>query len=167
MISKQKLSLALLLWLLGCKGMNKDKPVPILSGPQFDKVRLSNLENKPIDLKQYKGKTIFLNFWATWCKPCLEEMPSIQKAQDILKNENIIFLSASDETAEQIEQFKKENNYSFNYVRIQNQEELNIMALPTTFIFNPDGKLVFNEMGYHKWDDKNNIDLIINIAKSK
>jgi thiol-disulfide isomerase/thioredoxin len=134
---------------------------------EIDKVKLTNLSNSPIDLGQYDGKTIFINFWATWCKPCLEEMPSIQKAQGILKDENIVFLFASDETAEQIEKFKSGHDYNFNYVRVENPEELNIMALPTTFIFNPDGKLAFSEMGYRKWDDKSNIDLIINIAKSK
>jgi len=40
-------------------------------------------------MKQYKGKAVFINFWATWCKPCLEEMPSIAKAQRILENENV------------------------------------------------------------------------------
>ncbi|MGZ8557807.1 MAG: TlpA family protein disulfide reductase [Chitinophagaceae bacterium] len=165
-INRKIVTLALLLWLAGCKEINKDKPAPPLSDGQSDKVKLTDLENKPIHLKQLMGKTIFLNFWATWCKPCLQEMPSIQKAKDILKNENIIFLLASNESAGQIENFKKEYEYSFNYVRVENLEELNIMALPTTFIFNPRGELVFSEMGFRKWDDKKNIDLLINIAES-
>ena len=53
------------------------------------------------------------------------------------------------------------------FVKAENLEELNVMALPTTFIFNTDGKLVFNEMGFRKWDDKENLKLILNIIKSK
>jgi len=161
-----KISVLFFIVIISCK--NKEKNSPVISDKiELERIKLTDLTNKPVDMKNLLGKTLFINFWATWCKPCMEEMPSIQKAKDILKDENIVFLLASDETVEQIEQFKKGYDYSFNYVRVQNSEELNVMALPTTFIFNPDGKLVFNEMGYHQWDNKNNIDLIINIAKSK
>jgi thiol-disulfide isomerase/thioredoxin len=130
-------------------------------------IKLTGLNGQPVNMEQYKGKTIFINFWATWCKPCIQEMPSIQKAMGVLNNENIEFLFASDETIEQIEKFKKQNMYNFNFVRAENIAELNIMALPSTFIFNPAGKLVFNEMGYRQWDNKSNIDLIINISKER
>ena len=130
-------------------------------------IRLTAMNGQPVNMDLYKGKTLFINFWATWCKPCLEEMPSIQKAKKNLKNENIEFLFASDESVEQIENFKKQHMYNFNFVRAENMAELNIMALPTTFIFNPGGKLFFNEMGYRQWDDKSNTDLIINITKEK
>lgn len=167
MISRHKFSIIFVWWLLGCKGINKDNPVPILSDSPIDKVRLTDLGNKPVDLKEYHGKTIFVNFWATWCKPCREEMPSIQEAIKRLKDDKIEFFFASDETTEQIEEFKAAHSYNFNYVKVENLSELNIMGLPTTFIFNPNGELIFSEMGYRKWDEKNNIDLILNIIKSK
>lgn len=158
MISYQGISFFLLLLLMGCKGIEKDNPS--LSDRPFDIVRLTDLKNKPIGLKQYKGETIFLNFWATWCKPCKEEMPSIEKVQNILGDENIVFLMGSSERLEEITTFKINNNYKFNYARIENSEELDIQALPTTFIFNAEGKLVFSEMGFRKWDDSINIDMI-------
>ena len=120
-----------------------------------------------VDLDIYKGKTVFINFWATWCKPCLEEMPSIEKAQKLLKDTNIEFLFASDETTQPIEEFKTEHEYKFNYVTVENMGTFNIAGLPTTCIFNPKGKLVFSEMGYRKWDDKENIDLLLEIINSK
>ena len=161
-----KITVLLFIVIIGCK--NKEKDIPVISDKiEMERIKLTDLSNKPVDMKNFHGKTLFINFWATWCKPCVEEMPSIQKAKDILKNENIIFILASDETAEQIEQFEKEHNYGFNYTRVQNPEELNVMALPTTFIFNPDGELLFSEMGNRKWDEKINIDLILKIAKSK
>ena len=133
----------------------------------FDKARLTDLESKAIDLGQYKGKTIFLNFWATWCKPCIAEMPSIQKARDILQHEEVVFLLASAESTEEIKLFRTAHNYPFNYTRIENSEELNIQGLPTTFIFDQKGQLVFAEMGARKWDEKANIDMVLKIINRK
>lgn len=168
MIISRKISVMLLIGILGCNGGTKDQSVSATqSGPEIDKIRLKDLKDLPIDLKQYRGKTIFINFWATWCKPCIEEMPTIEKAQNILKNENVVFLLASNESVKQIENFKNNHDYDFNYVRLENMEELNIQALPTTYIFSPEGNLVFSEMGYRKWDNPSNINLILKIVKQE
>ena len=123
-------------------------------------VELETLEGEAIDLKSYKGKTVFLNFWATWCKPCIQEMPTIEKAMADLKDENIIFLFASDEEADQIRTFENHRGFGFQYVRVLNIQELNILALPTTFIFNEAGELIFSEMGYRDWSMEENKKLI-------
>lgn len=149
------------------KKVSKQQAKSIRQKKAIAQLRLIDLNDRAIDLEKFKGKTIFINFWATWCKPCLEEMPSIAKAMEVLKNEDIVFLFASEETPQEIEQFKNINNYPFQYVRVENPAELNIMALPTTFIFDSEGSLVFSEMGYRKWDEKKNIDIILNIGKSK
>jgi thiol-disulfide isomerase/thioredoxin len=165
-----KLVLIVLAVLVSCKekesANNKNKPeVKTKIESEFDKIKLTELDGKAIDLHQYEGKTIFINFWATWCGPCIQEMPSIQKAKTSVKDEDIVFLFASNEEVEAIEAFKKKQSYDFHYVRVENLEQLNIMALPTTYIFNPNKQLVFSEMGYRKWDSKKNIDLIINAGK--
>lgn len=164
MTTCQRISFLLLLHLLGCKGIEKEKIPAAPSVPIFGKLRLTDLENQSIDLKQYKGKTIFLNFWATWCKPCIVEMPFIEKAQIVLENEEIIFLMASNETVSEIKEFKLGNDYKFNYVRVENNEELDVTALPTTYIFNAVGNLVFSEIGSRKWDDSINLNMIRNIV---
>lgn len=151
----------LLIGLNSCNSGEREKE-SMLKDTDLQKVRLFDLSGDSVDLNKYQGKTVFINFWATWCKPCLQEIPSIAKAQELLKNNNIIFLFASDETVEQIEQFKRTHDFNFNFLRIDNAPELNIMGLPTTFIYNPDGKLIFSEMGFRKWDEKQNSDLILN-----
>jgi len=163
-----KLTIIFLIGLISCKGKERDLPITS-SQSEFDieRVKLSGLDDKPIELKKYSGKTVFINFWATWCKPCREEMPSIRKIIEILKNENIVFLFATEEAVEEIENFKAEHDYGFNFVTTKSLGELNIMGLPTTFIFNPYGKLVFSEMGSRKWDDKESINLIRKILKQK
>lgn len=129
------------------------------------KIRLTDLEGNMVKLDRYKGKTVFINFWATWCKPCIEEMPSIEKAQAILGNQEIVFLLASGETVEEIQAFSNDHRYQFTYLRFENDALLNIQALPTTFIFNADGDLVFSEMGFRNWDSGDNIHLIKSIIK--
>ena len=161
-----KISLVLLIVLYACgdvsspKDINKEETA--LQKSSIAQLVLTDMNDHPIDFGKYKGKTIFINFWATWCKPCREEMPSIREAMNILKDEKVEFFFASDETKDQIEDFRKAHDYNFNYVRVENLANLGITGLPTTFIFNRDGELVFSEMGYRKWDEKANIDLILN-----
>jgi len=166
-----KISLFLLIALYACGDATGPKDIikeeAALQKSTIAHPILTDLNDQPIDLEKYKGKTVFINFWATWCKPCREEMPSIQEAMKRLKDDKIEFFFASDETTEQIEEFKAAHNYSFNYVKVENLSEINIMGLPTTFIFNPNGELVFSEMGYRKWDDEANINLILNKAEQK
>ncbi len=164
---KIKITVALFFLLSGCNDNNNQIDSTTKKERELDTIQLKNLSGTTINLDMYTGKTIFINFWATWCKPCLEEMPSIEKAQAILKDKNIEFLFASDETTHQIEEFKTDHEYKFNYVIVENMGTLNIVGLPTTFIFNPKGKLVFSEMGYRKWDSKKNIDLLLEIINSK
>jgi thiol-disulfide isomerase/thioredoxin len=160
------IAVLLLIGSIGCTNAKKEKPNPSAEVVrQIDKIRLTDLNGQSHSLKQYLGKTIFINFWATWCKPCIQEMPFIKEMQNILQNENIIFLMASNESAERIKEFSDGHDYKFNYVRIENSEEMNVQALPTTFIFNPEGNLVFSETGIRKWNEKNNIDMILKFAK--
>lgn len=132
---------------------------------KIEKVKLQKLNGGDIDLTMYRDKTVFINFWATWCKPCIAEMPSIKNAMGLLKNEKIEFLFATDESAEEVERFEAVHNFGFNYVKATNMDELNIAVLPTTFIYDRNGKKVFSEMGYRKWDDKNNLDILLTFSK--
>ena len=166
MIRRYAITIILLTGIIACNNAAKEKPADSAKlNREIEKIKLTDFKGEPISLKQYQGKTIFINFWATWCKPCINEMPSIAEAQNILQNEKIIFLLASNESAEQIEEFSNTHDYKFNYVRIENSEEMNVLALPTTFIFNSKGDLLFSETGSRKWNEKNNIDLILKIAK--
>ena len=166
MITIRKISFVFLFGFLGCNGVDKDKSVTAIETDRpTDKIRLKDLNEQPINLEKYRGKTVFINFWATWCKPCIEEMSSIEKAQKILLEKEVIFLMASGESAVEINAFRNTHGYKFNYNRIENSEELGIEALPATFIFNPDGKLVFSESGSRKWDNADNINMILKISK--
>lgn len=160
--NRVKLFLFLLLIVVSCsqKQKNQEHTESIT-----DKIKLSELNGQPIDLNQYRGKTVFINFWATWCGPCIKEMPSIERASNVLKESEIEFLIASNETVEQIQSFNTKRNLNLHYVQLQNLEELGIPALPTTYIINPAGELVFSETGFREWDETANIELLTKIIE--
>lgn len=118
-----------------------------------DNIQLVDLDNQGIDLKNYQGKTIFLNFWATWCKPCIMEMPSIERAQTALENENFIFLLASDENIDRIKRFQSTQDFNLTFVKVQTPfPELGVFSLPTTLVIDPKGKVTLNQVGALEWD---------------
>lgn len=164
----RKIFLIVLIGVIGCNAPGNQEKAPITEEKtHLTRIFLTDLDNRPIKLEQFKGKTIFVNFWATWCKPCIHEMPSIRRVQDSLGKSGIIFLLASNESSDEIREFEKINKYNFNYARVINMEELGVQGLPTTYIFNPRGELVFSETGYRKWDDSTNIETILKINNQK
>ncbi len=76
---KWAMFISLLIGMMGCTDRKNEKSnSSIALVREIEKIRLIDLNGKPISVSQYKGKTIFINFWATWCKPCIKEMPYIE-----------------------------------------------------------------------------------------
>ncbi len=155
------ISWVVMILLMACSS-NSEKSREKENGKGINAIKLVNLSGEEINMDDFKNKTVFINFWATWCKPCLQEMPGIERAQELLKDKDVVFLLASNESIEQIESFKANRRFNFEYVQVQNMEALNIQAIPATFIFNPQGELIFSEVGFRVWDAPENIRLITN-----
>ncbi len=145
-----------LIALVGCSSQNKGEQ----SGIVASQIKLTDLDGKEVDLTKFEGKTIFVNFWATWCKPCIQEMPSIAALQTHLAGKNIEFFFASDEEVDKIQKFRESRKMALNFVRVENPEALGIQALPTTFIFDAEGNMIFSEVGFRKWDDPTTIEMV-------
>ncbi len=127
----------------------------------IEKFDFEDLEGNKIDWAETKGKTVFVNFWATWCKPCIKEMPSISEANRQLKEGNVLFIVASDEDIEKIKKFESKHAYSFKLMHSKTSVfDLDVQALPTTLIINENGKVVFNEIGARDWASEKSIALI-------
>lgn len=156
------------LFILSCgsKQSQQEEYTIDTSKPLVERIKLVDLNGNEINLESLKGKTIFLNFWATWCKPCIKEMPSMDKAYDQLKGDNFVFLAASDESMKKINKFVAQQDFSFQFVQIQGDIfNLDIKALPTTFIINPEGQIVYNEIGARDWHAQANIDMLLNLSQ--
>ncbi len=116
-------------------------------------VLYEDLDGNAVSLSDFKGKRILLNFWATWCKPCVQEMPSLMKAKSILEKEGFVILLASDESLKTIRKFKQSVPHIFKYLRYKGGlAQLNVYALPTTFIYNEAGEKVHEIIGATAWD---------------
>jgi hypothetical protein len=87
-------------------------------------------------------------------------MPSIAALQTQLTGKNIEFFFASDEEVDKIQKFMESRKMTLNFVRVENPESLGIQALPTTFIFDGEGNLIFSEIGFRKWDDPATIEMV-------
>ena len=150
-----------MLLIIGCNLNNgnrsSDESDQIIS---LNKIKLKDLSGQPINMSSFNGKTVFVNFWATWCRPCVEEIPSLQTAAEQLKDDDIVFLFASEESAEEIEQFKNSHGYKMDFVQVESLDDLEILGLPTTFIFDTKGKLIFSELGARNWSSDESIALI-------
>ncbi|MCI0750226.1 MAG: TlpA family protein disulfide reductase [Flammeovirgaceae bacterium] len=119
--------------------------------------KIKSLDGQLVDFKQFEGKTVFLNLWATWCGPCRAEMPSIQKLYDKVDKTKVEFvvlsLDAADATPKVVKYIEK-NQYTFpvyhhtGYV----PELLQVPSIPTTFIINKNGKVVSKEVGATNFD---------------
>lgn len=153
----------IVLMIAACNEQQESSKVPV----DIQAIKLTTLAGESIGFDQYKGKTVFVNFWATWCKPCVEEMPSIKNVMDSLKKEKIEFLFATDDSSDDIEAFDSIHHFGFNYVKAISLHALNVIVLPTTFIFDKNGKQVFSETGYRKWNDKPNLDLLLKIINQQ
>jgi thiol-disulfide isomerase/thioredoxin len=114
-----------------------------------------DLDNNKVEVSSFKGKKVLINYWATWCGPCIQEMPSLLKAQEILKSDNYVFLLVSDEGINRISKFKDRKNYNFTYLKsTRSLASMRIFSLPTTVVFNEDGKKVKTTVGAIEWDSK-------------
>ncbi|WP_333819569.1 TlpA family protein disulfide reductase [Ohtaekwangia sp.] len=118
---------------------------------------VKDLSNNTIDFKQFKGKTIFLNLWATWCGPCRAEMPSIQKLYEQVDHSKVVFVMLSLDRAEdtqKVSQYIKDKGHTFpvyiptGYL----PEQLNVPSIPTTFVISPQGKVVSRKVGTANYD---------------
>lgn len=121
----------------------------------FDKLDLKDLNGEAITLEQMQGKHIFINLWSTTCKPCLKEMPSIERAKAELEKEGYVFIAVSDEEVERIQKFMSRFDYTFQLASYEiGNAALGVYALPASYILNDQGEVLYEHVGSKEWDDE-------------
>jgi thiol-disulfide isomerase/thioredoxin len=130
---------------------------------------LVDLDEKPVDLAQFKGRPILLNIWATWCGPCLEEMPSIARLAEnpLLQEKGVVFVCVStDQSASRLQEFMKDSPWKMTILRSTSVPPAFLSdAIPATFLIAPSGQIVSAEIGAARWDDKPVIEFLAKLAK--
>ena len=112
----------------------------------------------------YRGKPVILNFWATWCPPCREEMPSMQRAYEALKADGIAVVAINvGEDVETIDQYMEDEPVDFPLpmdTDAKVTQRYPMKGLPTSFVIDPQGRLVYRATGALAWDDPKLLDLV-------
>ncbi|MFT5884812.1 MAG: thiol-disulfide isomerase/thioredoxin [Arcticibacterium sp.] len=117
---------------------------------------LRDMGGHTINLKDYKGKKIIINFWATWCPPCIAEMPSMQALYDDFGEETIFFFVTNDDKSA-VEKFIKKHDYDFPIYQSlgQRPKALEGNSLPTTFLIDNNGGVLIHKVGSANWNSEN------------
>ena len=116
--------------------------------------QLTDTDGNPHGFAEAKGKVVFLNFWATWCGPCLKEMPDIQKLYNDY-GDKVAFLLVTQEETAKVDTFLQKKEYTFPiYFTATGDipEEIASKSMPTSYIIGKSGKIVRAETGAANWN---------------
>lgn len=118
-----------------------------------DSATFQDLNGMPIELSEFIGRKVVVNYWATWCAPCIQEIPALARAAEILGPEGYIFLLASDESLETITTFIAENEFSGNFIKLNTFFATHgIQAVPSTILYDESGQEINSWLGAYEWD---------------
>ena len=126
---------------------------------------LENLRGGKMELKNCEGKVVFLNFWATWCGPCKEEMPSIETLHQKFKQKDFVFLTISVdyEGKKPVKEFIERQRYTFPVLLDPKCEILDVYKvtrIPTTFIIDKNRRIIGKATGPRDWKSPEVISLL-------
>ncbi|MGO9093439.1 MAG: TlpA disulfide reductase family protein [bacterium] len=129
---------------------------PIKGDKKAPDFSLRDLNGNKVEMKQLKGKIILLNFWATWCGPCKEEMPSLEVLHQRFKERDFVLLSISVdyERLERVQEFINKHHYTFPVLLDPQGETLDLFevkGVPTTFLIDKTGRMVGKATGPRDW----------------
>jgi cytochrome c biogenesis protein CcmG, thiol:disulfide interchange protein DsbE len=153
-----------LLWMGSAHAASKscDGPIGGREGNCAADFQLQSLDGKPVRLSDFKGKVVFLNFWATWCEPCAVELPAIDRLGAYFKGKEIKVLTVSidKEGKAAIEPFfakvLKKHEASFDVLLDTDQKiskSYGTFKVPETYIIDPSGRIRDKAEGIRDWDD--------------
>ncbi len=117
--------------------------------------QFKTLDGQQVNLAALENEVVFLNFWATWCPPCVAEMPAIQKLYNDYGNK-VAFLLVTSEDAKTVNRFmrKKELDMPIYLNQYQPPEAFSTSTIPTTYIISKNGEVVMEKEGAARWNSK-------------
>ena len=130
---------------------------------------LPDLNGNQVSLADYRGKVVFLNFWASWCLPCRAEMPSMEKLYNKFKNSDFAILAVNlGEGKEQVKAFKE--LYSLNFPILLDAESsvgsiYGAISIPTSYLIDRDGYMIGGALGPRDWASEEAFELVKSLLK--
>lgn len=157
----------------GIVWLQSAKYEPLVVGKPAPDFSLSDLSDKPIRLSDFRGKVVFLNFWATWCAPCREEMPSMEILNKNYEKNGLVILAVSIDrvtTAKDIPPFVKGMNLTFPVLIDswgKTDKPYKRMGVPETFIIDQEGiirEIVIGPRDWTRLDSLETITKLLNVS---
>ena len=137
-------------------GLEKEEDQEYISDLEYGWV-LAWDKNKPFYFSNTRDEVVFLNFWATWCPPCVAELPEIQKLYEKY-GDKVVFMLVANESPEVVKAFMDKHGYVmpvfYSQSGIDMPQVLEHSSLPTTFIISREGKVVSRKKGAAKWNSR-------------
>lgn len=142
---------------------------PMAGKPMAKDFELPDLNGKTTRLSSFRGSVVVVNFWATWCPPCRFEIPSMERAWQILKEEGVMMLAVhvgGDEDS--VWTFLTDHNATFPVLIDKSgatPKAWPMVGLPTSFVVDPEGRIALRAIGGREWDEPEIIDEILSLRK--
>lgn len=132
-------------------------------------IRFKDAKGNVVDLGDLKGKVVFVNFWATWCPPCIAEMPAVNKLYEQFKDhQDVVFLLVdADSEFQKSQQFMDKKKYELPVYAVASPIPKTIFkgSLPTTVVFDKMGRLSYHGEGAANYADQKFVDFINQLIK--
>jgi len=136
---------------------------PLAEPRQAPAFELPGVDGRVHRLSEYRGRYLLVNFWAVWCPPCIQEIPSMERAYAELKGDRFELLAVhAGPTAEDAKGFAGEHGLSFPVLVDESMDlgKWQILGLPTTFLVDPEGTIVAEAVGDREWDSPKMLDTL-------
>jgi len=131
-------------------------------------MELTKPNGERVSFSEFEGKVVFMNFWATWCPPCVAEMPNIHSLYEKVHSDKIQFVMISlDESPEKVEKFLERTGYKFPvyFLGGKRPKVYTTKTIPTTFVISPNGKVATMRQGLASYDTDEFREFLDKLAK--
>lgn len=152
-------------------GLAQAKDLKPYNGEPLPDFTLTDMADNEHTLSSYHGQALMVNFWATYCGPCIKEIPSMARLKEKFSDQpfEILAIDMAEEKAD-VEAFIKRHNIKVNFpILLDNEgtviEQWMVSAVPTTFIIDPKGKIQYALYGGLEWDNDEVVSIISGLLK--
>jgi peroxiredoxin len=129
------------------------KLLGVFAGGDAPEFEVTTLDDARLKLSDFRGKVVLIDFWATWCAPCVAELPNVKKAYERFGSDGFVVISISfDQSAATAKKFAASQGMTWPQVWVQGGDKsplatlYNVAGIPATFLVGPDGKVVAKDL---------------------
>jgi thiol-disulfide isomerase/thioredoxin len=151
----------------GLHALSADTAKPLRKAPPF---ALQDPDRQVHRLADFSGKVVVVNFWASWCVPCRQELPSMNRASRALPDAAVVWLAVNvGEDREAVDAFRNDYPIAFTVLLDTDgrvSQDWRVTGMPTTFVVTPQGEIAYQIVGKRDWDDATHLQLLRQLIDS-